>query len=84
MAKRQQEAHCEIFESSRCIYVWADDHVIEQVEQMPAATSITLGTSGARIVYVDPRYNIDQVAKEIHILAKRPSKWEQILKIMVA
>jgi len=84
MAKRQQEAYCEVFEFSRCIYVWADDSVIEQIEKMSAVTNIMLGTPGAHVVYVDPRYNINQVAKEIHILAKRPSKWEQIFKIMVA
>ena len=84
MAKRQQEAYCEVFEHSRRIYVWADDPVIEQIKQMPPAVRVSPGVLGSHIVDVDPRYNIHQVAKEIEVLAKPPSKWEQIFKIMVA
>jgi len=84
MAKRQKGAYCEVFENSRTIYVWADDPVIEQIKQMSAVNDVRPAMPGSHTVSVDPRYSIHQVAKEIEVLAKPPSKWEQIFKIMVA
>ena len=70
MAKRQKEVHCDIYDQSRVIYVYADDVVIEHVRKMEPVTDVQPGVPGSQVVSVDPRYNIDQVARDIVVLAK--------------
>ena len=71
MVKRQEEVHCDVYGASGIIYVWADGPVIDQIREMPAVLRLEPSVPGAHTATVDPRYNIDQVARDIHVLANR-------------
>ena len=87
MVKRQEEVHCDVYGASGSIYVWADGPVIDQIREMPTVLCLEPSVPGAHTATVDPRYSIDEVAKEIEALAPsppQPSMFRFLFKVMKA
>ena len=87
MVKRQEEVHCDVYGASGTIYVWADGPVIDQIREMPAVLCLEPSVPGAHTAAIDPRYSIDEVAKEIEALAPsppQPSMFSFLFKVMKA
>jgi len=69
MAKRLQEVYCEVLVNIHIIHLWADTAVIEQVREMEAVNYVQSSIPGCHRIGVDPRYDTEEVAKEIEALA---------------
>ncbi len=72
MAKRQCDIICDVYLDRRKINIWAQDAVLERVRLMPEIKHLEpslLSPSAENVAYhtayVDPRYNIEEVAREI-------------------